>query len=152
LTNIAIVTESRAGFAKVYILTDPLALNGFQFDGERVTEIVKPLEFHATADASTFDAADPTTFPMHIIEEASELTITVEDDAGTPVPIEGALVVLTDGQSGLSAVTTGLVPVMTVTKGQVGFTASASGHDTVSGTLTIDEDTEAQTITLPITV
>ena len=45
-----------------------------------------------------------------------------------------------------------VIAVKTVTEGQVGFTVSKTGHDTTSGTLTIAADTEAQTITLPITV
>ena len=149
LTNIAIVTENRGGYAKAYVLNDPVALNGFQFDGERVTEIVKPLEFHATADPATFDADDPTTFPMYIVEEASLLTISVVDNLAAPVV--GAVVVLRNGQSGTSAAVTGVVPDFTVSKGTMFYTSTVAGHDDLAGSFVVDTDAEAQTIVMQIT-
>lgn len=146
LSNIAWVGRAPSGFDKVIVINDPVCLSEYKATPNKIERIVKEIVWDGTFDPATFDIDDDTTYPFYTETEASVLTITVDD--GTD-PIEGAVITLSDGQQGTSAVTTGVVPAITVSKGQVKYEIVKTGYtQPTNRVLTIDEDAEAQTISM----
>lgn len=144
LKNIAFVGQNRGENDVVIVLDNPLLLSPFSFSTARAEEIVNELEFEATYDPETFIPTDATTWPCHVIFEASTLTFTVNDSMASP--IEGAAVKLSDGQ--MATTDASGQASFTVTKGKVKYTISKTSYTTGSAWLTIDEDTEAATVEL----
>lgn len=145
-TNIAWIGRAPSGEDTAIVINDPVCLSEFSFDANKIERITKEIVFEGTYDPATFDPTDDTTYPYYVETEISALTITVTDDAETPANIEGAIITLSDGQQGTSAATTGIIPAITVSKGQVSYSLVKTGYTTVTGVMTIDEDTEAVTI------
>lgn len=145
LSNIAWVGRAPSGFDKAIVINDPVCLTEYKAAPNKIERITKEIVWDGTYDPATFDPEDDTTYPFYTETEASVLTITVDD--GTD-PIEGAVITLSDGQQGTSAVTTGIIPAITVSKGQVKYSLVKSGYTTATGVLEIDEDTESPTISM----
>jgi len=147
ITNVAFVGVTRGGNPVAIILENAIGLNALNLVFAKGEETVAEVIFTATFDPTTFDPEDEETWPYHLQFQMGAVTFTVTDDATpTPAAIEGALIMLSDGQSAETSAQG--QASFDCTYGQVGYTITKSGKTTATGIITVDGATEAVAVTM----
>ena len=148
IKNVAWVGQDRLGNNMAVVVKNALGDNPFTLSMAKGEEIVPEVIFTGHVDPATFDPEDETTYPYRIDFEAATVTFTIKDAATpTPAAVAGATIKLDDGQSKITDVEG--VATFVCTYGKVGYSVSKSGYTTVSGTITVDAETEAVAVTMP---
>lgn len=143
IENVAWVGQNRLGNNMAVLVKNALGDNALNISANKAEEIVSEIVFTAHVDPATFDPEDASTYPYEIIMEAGTLTFTVEDKGGSFV--DGALVELDDGQSGVTD-NNGIV-TFDCTYGLISYTVS-DGSLTYSGVVTVDSEMSGEHVEL----
>ncbi len=128
--NIIVVVKNALGDGPINIPTT-----------DKENEIVINPQFTGHID-DTFDPDDKTTYPYYIEKDTSQVTFTVDD--GTD-PIEGAVIIF-DAQYAATAADGTAIFTSDKSTSALSYTISKDGYTDISGTLVVDDDTEAVTV------
>lgn len=146
IDNVAFVGANREGKLMVVVVKNALADGAFNIPATpKEEEIVISPQFTGHID-ELFDPDDISTYPYEIIMDTSVVTFTVNDNLAAP--LENAVVKL-NGEYGVTDAS-GEVVFNTDKGTAVRYTVEATGFVTATGTITIDDDVEAQTVQLEL--
>ena len=145
IENVAFVGANREGKLIVIVLKNALGDGPLNIPATaKDDEIVVSVQFTGHID-DTFDPDDETTYPYYIIKDTSQVTFTVDDGTN---PVEGAAIVF-DNQYVLTAADG--TAVITADKSKdLKYTITKTGFQTATGSIDVDEDTEAIPVTLTV--
>lgn len=139
IDNVAFVGANKEGKFMLIVVDNALADSPFNLPvAAKEEEFVVNVIFTGHADEN-FCPDDPTTYPWHIERDTSQVTFTVNDDLAAP--IENAEIIF-DFQYGITDIA-GQATFTADKSIKLNYTITAVGFDTLTGSTTVDENTEA---------